>query len=252
MAEKLPSTAVDPFDKRETYTWSPGNGTVKTFSASGTAADMQEKYDLAMAGAYNPLAGRICGITLDKSANGRGTLSITYERFLASLIDEENDGVQELVAVDNVRDIKTAEYFKTLSPEQKVAVQERWESRMPPPAPQPPYSWVPLQYTLYNHMASGMETWTDTRYEFRRTFLTTSERTLKFSASNPNKVVEKLPRMSTVLSKLIDALPAGEWLKAPVTITYAGTLGWSVQETYIWAWKWSVVYGGTWTGDAIA
>lgn len=247
MADKLPSTAVDPFDKRETYTWTPGNGTVKTFSASGTAADMQEKYDLAMAGAYNPLAGRICGITLDKSANGRGTLSITYERFMASLIDEENDGVQELVAVDHIRDIKTAEYFKSLTPTQKAAVQERWESRLPPPQS----GWESLQITLYNHMASGMETWTDTRYEFRRTFLTTSERTMKFSASNPNKVVEKLPRMSAVLSRLIDALPEGEWLKAPVTVTYAGTLGWSVQETYIWAWKWSVIYGGTWTGNAI-
>jgi hypothetical protein len=248
MADKLPITAVDPFDRRETHTWTPGNGTVKTFSASGTAADMQEKYDLAVVGAYNPLAGRISGVTLDKAANGRGTLSINYVRSLASLIDEENDGVQELVAVDNVRDIKTADYFKTLTPAQKVAVQERWENRLPPPET----GWVALQTTLYNHMASGMETWTDTRYEFRRTFLTTSERTMKFSASNPNRVVETLPRLSDVLSKLIDALPEGEWLKAPVAVTYAGTLGWSVQETYIWAWKWSVVYGGTWTGDAIA
>ena len=233
-------------DAKTIVSWTPTGGESQSYTTTGTAAEIAATYNLMRAGVWNPLGGRIASAQKEITANGRGSLSLTYETARSVLNDVDDDGQQELIAVDFVRDIKTAPYFESMTPAQKVAVQAQWEERLPEIS-----SWTALQKKLYNHMASGMETWTDTRYELRRSFVTTSQRTLKFSTANPNRVVAKLPRMSATLSKLIDGLPEGEWLKAPTTVTYAGKFGWHVQECYIWAWKWSVIYGGSWTGDAI-
>jgi hypothetical protein len=50
------------------------------------------------------------------------------------------------------------------------------------------------------------------------------------------------------MSRLIDDLPKGEWLKKPTVVQSAGNGFFTVRVTYLWAKKWSVVYGGSETG----
>jgi hypothetical protein len=60
--------------------------------------------------------------------------------------------------------------------------------------------------------------------------------------------VQDLPEMSSRLKNQIDALPTGEWLKKPTQVRYLGKEGTDVSLEYQWAPKWSVIYGGTFTG----
>jgi hypothetical protein len=187
-----------------------------------------------------------------EKANGRGTLSTQYVRSgeRSILVETDEDGTQELYGFDVVKDIMTAEYFKALSPADKAECRELWEDR----TATPPDGWATAKKVLFYHLQNGVETYTDTAYEFRRTFTTSSSETLKKSASDPNTVVltALLPPLSSAMKNLIDALPTGEWLKKPITVTYAGKSGWVVCESWQWSWKWSVVYsGGTWTGEAV-
>jgi hypothetical protein len=185
----------------------------------------------------------ISSIVLDHSA-GRAVLTINYDR-------QDDDirrlGVQELYAVDVVRDIKAAPYFAALLDNEAADVQASWDNRLTTDKIKNYATWNNLQKALFGHMTHGQESYTETAYEFRQTFQTTSTKVLKASTANPN-TVQTLPELTRSLQNLVDAMPTGEWLKKPTTVNYAGRKGWTVSKTYLWAPKWSVIYGGTFTG----
>lgn len=234
MAEVLPSAAA-AYDHRVSELEIPDEGKSKVVTETGTIEA------LAVRRAYfrlEALNGEISSIAYEEFA-GRASLTVNYER---ESDDISNYGIQEFAAVDVLRDIKCAQYFAGLTNAQAAEVQRYWDSRLDPDA-----AWSDLQKSLYGHMAHGQESYIETAYEFRQTFQTTSAKRIKAASSKPNKVTD-LPGISPSLSKLIDGVPDGEWLQKPTTVQYAGRKGWTVTLTYHWAPKWSIIYGGTFTG----
>jgi hypothetical protein len=104
-----------------------------------------------------------------------------------------------------------------------------------------------LEQELFGHLVHGQETYIETAYEFRQTWVVESTKALKLASSNAN-TVQDLPPLGKTLENLIDSLPSGEWLKKPTTCRSLGKNGWEVTVTYQYAKKWSVIYGGSFTG----
>lgn len=183
-------------------------------------------------------------VTHDDAERGRSSITISFSPQVSSfdLGQSEEYGIQELRAYDLEKDIRLAPYFAALTSAQLDAVALRWEEHNGIVA-----AWGDLQKALYGHLTHGQESYIETVYEFTQSFRTNAQKALNKAASNPN-TVQPLPTLSPVMQKLIDSLPAGEWLKKPTQVSYAGTHGFVVTQTYQWAAKWSVIYGGTFTG----
>lgn len=212
---------------------------------TGTAADIQaltrSEWQGASSFVFTDIPGSVFErvSTVVQSNKGRGALEIRYRM---KAIDD-GDGLQELFGVDIVRDIYAADYFSSLTNAEIIAVREAFENREEMDG-----AWSQLQKRLYGHLNHGQESYTDTYYELRLSWNTTSDRNLQISADNPN-TVQPLPTLKPALQNLIDGLPSGEWLKKPAHVVSAAKQGWQVQLSYIWAKEWSVIYGGTFTGE---
>lgn len=242
MAEILPSTA-DGYDYTESELELPGDVTALTRTESGPVATMRARQlywrNQAISGAE-----RIASIDFQQSGAGRAVLTITFDRSPAMFGSfGDQDELQELNSFDVVKDIKSAPYFESLTNAQMAVVVTRYESNVPGIDS----GWTDLQKALYGHLAHGQESYLETAYEFRQTFQTNSNRLLRASTSNPN-TVQNLPSLTASLQRLIDTLPDGEWLKKPTNVQYLGRKGWLVSITYQWAPKWSIIYGGSFTG----
>lgn len=236
MAEVLPSTAA-AYDIAVEKIIMPNESETETVTETGTVEAIATRLAYYKAAAVG-LNTDIASIAY-RSSNGRAAITVAYDR-----IDDDIKrlGVQELYSVDVIRDIKASPYFASLSNAQTSAVQSNWDARLGPVA-----TWTDLQKSLYGHMAHGQESYTETAHEFRQTYQTSSNKLIKALTSDPN-TVQDLPELTRTLKNLVDAVPAGEWLKKPTSVQYAGRKGWTVSLTYQWAPKWSVIYGGTFTG----
>jgi hypothetical protein len=235
MADVLPSTAVG-YDQRTEKVEIPNEGITTTVTETGTVAAIETR--LAYYRAQAMLSGDVASL-MTSTYNGRASLTVAYEREPS---DIRRLGIQELAAFDVIRDIKCAPYFESLTNDEISEVQLNWDNREGADI-----LWSDLQLKLYGHLSHGQESYIETAYEFRQTFQTTSVRKLRKATSNPN-TVRSLPQLTGTLENLIDALPDGEWLKKPTSVTYAGRKGWTVTLVYQWAPKWSVIYGGSFTG----
>lgn len=238
MSEILPNGTAAYYQEVEEVE-TPEDGIVRTVTETGEKASIDNRRTFYRSQALMFTSG-ISAIVY-RSSNGRATLTVSYGR-VAQQGEVYDDQVQELSGVDVVRDIKCSPYFAELTNDQVTAVQLAWDERSGAVS-----TWSNLQKSLYGHMAHGQESYVETAYEFRQVFQTTSTSQIRKAASNPN-TVQNLPSLSPALSNLIDELPSGEWLKKPTTVQYAGKRGWTVSQTYQWAPKWSVIYGGTFTG----
>lgn len=237
MAEIITASGAVAYGTRIGVVEIPNEGLSSTLVEDGPASVMAVRLSYWRSVARGLNSG-IASISSEESG-GRTSITIAYER---ETDDIRNLGVQELDAVDVVRDIKSAPYFATLTNSQVAAVQSAWDNRQPLVS-----AWSDLQKKLYGHMSHGQESYMETAYTFRQTYQTTSTARLQIAASNPN-TVQTLPTLTATLANLINALPAGEWLKKPASVQYAGRKGWTVTLSYQWAPKWSVIYGGTFTG----
>jgi hypothetical protein len=179
-----------------------------------------------------------------RTQRGRATYRISNARTIAGgFVDPETGGLQELVAVDVLRPWYTAPYFQSLGTAEIAKTRRAVEDGVEDPVG---VLSGTLSYQLFAHMIRG-DNYYETAYLLRRTFRTNSNQTILLAAANINKVVD-LPALSQRLQNLIDALPAGEWLKRPVQCRFLGRDGWDVSDEYLWAPQWSVVYGGTFDG----
>jgi hypothetical protein len=104
---------------------------------------------------------------------------------------------------------------------------------------------------LRGHMVHGNESYYETGYILRRSRYGVRSSAILASFEDVNRVVV-LPtfktQMEMLITKLFPSDRPGEWLKRP---TQAGALPkgrWRIDEEWQWAEKWSIVYGGTWTG----
>jgi hypothetical protein len=239
MADILPSSASG-YDT-QVGELETADGFVRTVTESGPVAVIKARRDSyrLVAGNFN---SNIAGLDY-KEVNGRATLTVNYDTTEAwNSLSVESPSLQELQAVDLVRDIKCAQYFATLTNDQVADVQAAWDARLPTSA-----SWIYGQKALYGHMSHGQENYIETTYEFRQTRRINSSKMLRISMANPN-TVQELPDLNSAMSRLVESLPEGEWLKKPTVILNAGKHGWTVTEIYQWAKQWSVIYGGTFTG----
>jgi hypothetical protein len=236
MAEVLPNSAT-AYDQRIDKVEMPDESTTTTITETGTVAAIDER--IAYYRAQAILNGDISSISTS-SSNGRASITVYYER---ESWDMRRLGIQELIAFDVVRDIRCAPYFEELTNEQIADVMAQWDNRGGVDI----IGWDDLQISLYGHLAHGQESYIETAYEFRQTFQTTSLRKLNIAAKDPN-TVQDLPMLSFTIGRLIKKLPDGEWLKKPVSVQYAGKKGWTVTLVWQWAPKWSVIYGGSFTG----
>jgi hypothetical protein len=209
----------------------------------------------------NGADGNIGSIEL-RTSRGRGSLRVDFTR-IWSEVDPVDQAVQELNAADEVKSIYSAPYFRALDVDIIAHVRAVFEAQLKPveeDAATTAYdilagdgsTWGLREaggkaWQLLGHLKIGQETYTDTVYEFVKTWRTSSTGTLRIASSDAN-TVQKLPALSGVMSRLIDDLPDGEWLKKPTVVQSAGNGFFSVRVTYLWAKKWSVVYGGSETG----
>lgn len=238
MAEILPSTAA-PYSTIIDETETPNDGVIRVVTHEGeiNAIDALRLSYRAQAMLFTSGIASL----LYRSSNGRGTLTVNYGRTASTgSIDMFEDSVQELNAVDVVRDIKAAPYFESLSNAQMSYVQAAWDARLGAD-----HLLGDLSKALYGHLAHGQDSYIETAYEFRQAFQTNSTKRLQAAASDPN-TIQSLPSLSPSLKALIGSLPTtGQWLKKPTTVQYAGRNGYTVSQTYQWAPKWSVIYGAT-------
>lgn len=238
MPEKLP-VASDGISTKVTKNWVSGRGESVSTVKSGVNSDVSALYEAAKNAALNN--SLISGLDF-VDQNGRGTFTMleTPSQLDPAISDKGN---QELLAIDVIRPIYASPYFDGLIYSQIAEVRKATESGVTEVVP----AWAALQKTLFYHIIMGRTKYYETAYVFRKTFRTSSNTALNRVASNVN-TVQPLPALSTPMQNLIDSLPEGEWLKRPVQCRYVGKKGFDVSEEYLWSPKWSVVYGGSFTG----
>lgn len=238
----------DPLELTTTRTTRIGTGRVTVEQYSGPKTELEAKEAAMIAGAG--LSG-ISELVL-QHARGRGTLTCNYER-IATDISPANEAVQELYGMDLVQDVLNAPYWKAHSltntdiAKIRYVVEHRLISGVDAKYAILTAGWGTYHWQLYGHMINGQDSYMNTMYEFRETYRVVGSRALKKASSNPNTVVS-LPALGSTITNLIDSLPTGEWLKKPTNVISAGKGYWDVKTCYQLLAKWSVIYGGTFTG----
>jgi len=234
--EILPSTA-DGLETRLIRQRTPDSGRTETLVITGPkgAVEAQEEAYAALL-----LNSTVAGTNAEYS-RGRGTLTVSYMRQPDNELD---DSIQMLYMFDVVRDIFAAPYFASLSDANLCDVRNHYEAQTLGAAPA---GWSNAQKYLYGHLLRGQSQYWDTAYEFRKAWVTSSQKELRAAANDVNTVVA-LPSLNSIMKRLIGDLPAGEWLKRPTTMQPIGKGLYQVETAYLWSVKWSVIYGGTFTG----
>jgi hypothetical protein len=201
-----------------------------------------------------------------RTSRGRGTLRVNFNRVWEE-VDVQDQSVQELNSFDVVRPIESAPYFREMKTDLIASVRAVYEAQLRPSEVDKAAAahdadaesvgmWgersaAGLAWKLLGHLRLGQDSYVETAYEFSKTWRSTSTKQLSIASGSINQVVD-LPALSGVMARLIDELPDGEWLKKPTTVQSAGGGFFSVRVSYLWAPKWSVIYGGTETGlDAV-
>jgi hypothetical protein len=218
-----------------------GEPTTLVETASGRAkeiADLYNQYvDLLNSSAPDPmheLEGEF--------ARGRGTLKATR---IFEVTDAEAN--EELLQVPVNRPIYFAAYFRTLSVAEVAEVRRAHEDG----ALDVVSTWAAKQKRLFGHLIQGYDQYEEIYYTLRRTYPATGEdaRTIGFATANVVVPASSLS-FSQRMQNMIDSLPDGEWLRRPTTIrNLGGMAGFEIREEYTLAPAWSVVYGGTYTGE---
>ena len=211
-------------------------------SHTGALAGDDAVYDAAKNSvAYDPRSRSASYV----SSRGRGEVS-----FVQTDDPTTADGVQELLGIDVVMPIYRAPYFESLTTTEIAFIRGLVDDNDVNALNEitAEVSNVTKGMQLYGHLVMGQTTYYESAYIFRRSYSTGSTAAIKRTASDQNTVIDPLPDLSATIQALIDALPAGEWLKRPVQVRYDRKDGWAVSEEYQWAPKWSIVYGGTYTG----
>ena len=254
---------TDPPTRR--LRWGNDTGQQETAEWRGTREDIEAKYDDLVALGVG--AGGIESVELT-GAQGRCKVVATYA---TDLVDDDVTIIEELYAVDMLKDILNAPYFNTggaaaLTDNEAVVVRAVSEQGLVDDSTGEGSidayvhrnglsgsflwaNWTEAMKQLRYHMLHGNESYLETRFILRRSKygVQTSEVNLTFGDIN---TVVDTPSFSTPMTSLISSLPAGEWMKKPPSVSYLGRGRWRTEEEFHWADKWSVIYGGTWKWTA--
>jgi hypothetical protein len=210
--------------------WTKEGGAIPVVTYEGNVDEILAQYNtqktLGMAYGDPRLA------SLGYEANkGRARLIMRYVR--------ENQNVEELYAVDVIRDIREANYFSTLTDAQITAVKVVDENNGAEVA-----GWVALQKTLFKHLRHGASSYVDKQFILRTSSFVSMASLIEADLSNVGTVVST-PTLSADMQRLIKTLPSGEWLQGPMSAEHLGRGRWRLDNELQWAKKWSIIYGGT-------
>jgi len=237
--------------------YTSGSGEVETNEWAGEKSDILTKYEELKADAE---AGENIASLEASGNNGRSKLIARFGR-TGSISSEYGDDVtiiEELYAVDVVKDLRASPYFSTaatkLTDDQvswvQTCVDNQWSeadittegdavSRN---------NWA--AYTdsmkeLRYHLLHGHDSYFETGFILRRSLYGVRTSVIEGSFTGINTVVAA-PTFASQMDTLIAALPAGEWLYKPPAAEHLGKGKWRISLEWHYAAKWSKVYGGTW------
>jgi len=177
-----------------------------------------------------------------KTVNGRGELEVIYNPDVTTAGgDPSEDGfAEELYGVDLIKDIRTNAVFESENAYGLNVAYKAWEN-----AEQENESWNDRQKLLYRMLSKGQESYIETSFVYRRTYFRATTDELALSFTDVNRVVGTPPALTTRMQALIEALPAGEWMKKPPQAEYTGKGRYRLAQDWMYAVKWASIYGGS-------
>jgi hypothetical protein len=255
---KTPTVGLPETAPVVTVEWTAGIGETETQEwPVGTPTEVRAKYEALKA--EGEAGNNLAGLTL-RQAQGRTSLVARFGRTGSAAEQGEDVAiVEELYAVDVIKDISEAPYFADLTAEQVTWIRHCVENNFTSteitaeaakdniPAGLGWASWSDLMKNLRYHMVHGVESYYETAFVLRRSLYGVRTSAIKASFTGINTVVTA-PTFVSQMDKLIAALPSGEWLYKPPQAEHLGRGKWRITREWQWANKWSIVYGGTWNG----
>lgn len=265
---------VSPPDDAPTLTrdWILGSGETQTQEWSGHRSEIEDLYEEKKAAAQS--GGNIASLRLS-SRSGRATLLARFGRS-NNAIEQAGDPIvtgddvtviEELYAVDVIKDICEAPYFAVtasvpkglpLSDSQvawvRKCVENRWtdaeitshaQANADLSVSDEWANWSTGMKELRYHLVRGVDSYFETGFILRRSKYGVQSTSIAATFDGINTKVAA-PTFESDMDQLIAALPSGEWLKKPTQTSHQGQGKWRVTEEWMWAEKWSVVYGGSW------
>jgi len=248
-ATETPDVALVTDGQTYSKTWTLGDGITETREWTGTRAKIDAKF-LDMK-ATAEAGGNIRSLAY-KRTNGRVTLTAAYGRDDGNTTTYPTDVtmIEELYAVDIIRDIRSAPYWTTevatkLTDDLIADVNDAVENNYAEAEITNWGTWVDSQKQLRYHMLHGQDSYYETGFIMRQSLYGVRTSSIKAAFTDANTVVTA-PVFKTSMLDLLEALPSGEWLLKPPQAEYLGHGKWRVTIEYHWAEKWSKMYGGTW------
>tara|TARA_B100001013_G_C24542879_1_gene415380 strand:- start:280 stop:870 length:591 start_codon:yes stop_codon:yes gene_type:complete len=169
--------------------------------------------------------------------------------------------IEELYAVDIVKDIRNAPYYNSGGAAPLTDAQAAWvaectdhnfgpgeitsQAKLRGLSASLHYdSWSSGMLSLRYHLLHGAAQYVETGFIFRRSLHGVRTASINVSFADVNTVISQ-PSFFTAMANLVGTIPTGEWLKKAPYVEYIGKGRWRCTEEAQWAEKWSVVYGGS-------
>jgi len=251
-ATKLPDQAPPTNAPTVTKEYIPGVGEVETREWRGERSDMETKYAAykyeGEGGAVS--SGNMTGLRFATDA-GRSRCMLRIERNnVANSYGSNVKIVEELYAINIVRDVRCAPYFcaggdAALTDDQVADVMDAVDHNYLEAEITNWATWIDAQKQLRYHMLHGQDSYYETGFVLRASLYGVITSKIKASFTFINEVVPA-PVFLSPMDDLLASLPTGEWLHRPPQSEHLGKGKWRITREWHWAAKWSKMYGGTW------
>ena len=246
-----------------TLEYIPGVGETETREWKGERTDVLAKYTELKYGADGgaTVDGNLTGL-MYTSDGGRTACMMRIER--NNVVNEYGTDVkvvEELYAIDVIRDVLAAPYFVTAVATKLTDDQAAWVSECVDkhyteaqidveavkfvPAKPLWAAWTAGMKELKYHLRHGVDSYYETAFILRRSLYGVITSKIKIAFTGINTVVTA-PEFGSAMDDLIGELPTGEWLYKPPQSEHLSKAKWRITQEWHWAEKWSKIYGGTW------
>jgi hypothetical protein len=263
--------------------WSADQGTQHTSEWEGTPDDMKQKFvDLSAVAAAG---GNNINQLSYENARGRARVMARFSSSGQSTPDFPDNVtvVEELYAIDVIRDITESDYFSQTitAPAWMVAKQNAIAKGLPlsdeaiafvravseiraseagidkyadqNDFADDPYhweNWTTGMKELRFHLLRGAESYYETAFVLRQSLHGIKKAQMGVTFTGINLIDQGVLSFATDMADLLDELPEGEWIQKSPQAEHLGQGRWRVTKEWHYAKKWSIVYGGSWNYEA--
>lgn len=266
-ATKLGTQTLPTNAPAVTKEFTPGVGEVEVRTWRGERTDIDTKYTELKGGAAvgGDIEGNITALSsgLDE---GRSRLMLRIERSLeVNAYGPNTKLVEELYAMNVIKDIRTAPYFTAGGAGAIVDDDLAWVTECidekyneaeittvgDAKGKKNFAAWSAGMKELRHHMLSGVESYFETAFILRRSLFGVITSAVKASFTGINFIADgavdhqDTPVFQSAMDALIESLPEGEWLYKPPQAEHTGKGKWRITLEWHYAVKWSIVYGGS-------